>query len=91
MPLYFRIRKNLITWRPLLQKKIFGLTSMTRILYRDASINFLIFDQNDVEYEMGFRNRNGEHWLGLKTLHQLTTFLCTELRIDMETTVAQNM
>ena len=57
----------------------------TTILERDASKTHQDFDRNYTDYENGFGDRNGEFWLGLQTIHQLTTFPCTELRIDMET------
>ena len=56
----------------------------TIILNRDASQVHEEFQRSYTDYEHGFGDRNGEFWLGLQTIHQLTTFPCTELRIDME-------
>ena len=58
----------------------------TTILNRDATQEVHEdFDKTYVEYENGFGDRSGEFWIGLQAIHKLTTFPCTELRIDMET------
>ena len=61
----------------------------TTILNRDASEDHEDFNRNYADYEHGFGDRNGEFWLGLQTIHQLTTFPCTELRIDMDSLCGQ--
>ena len=53
------------------------------ILNRDASKDHEDFNRNYTEYEQGFGDSNGEFWLGLQTMHQLTVN-CSELTIEME-------
>ena len=57
----------------------------TTILNRDSGKANENFQRNYADYESGFGHRNGDFWIGLQTIHQLTTSPCTELRIDMET------
>ena len=47
---------------------------------RDRSINFT--DRDWVEYEDGFGNLYGEFWIGLRSMHCLTSQGNWELRID---------
>ena len=54
------------------------------ILNRDASAVHEDFNRNYVDFENGFGDKNGEFWIGLQKMHQLTTFPDTELKIDME-------
>ena len=43
------------------------------------------FYRNWIDYESGFGNPSGEHWLGLKQLHSLTnTYPGVRLRVDLE-------
>ena len=56
----------------------------TTILNRDASKDHEDFDRDYSEYEEGFGDRNGEFWLGLESIHQLTSFPCNELMVEME-------
>ena len=56
----------------------------TVILNREPSDVREDFDRTFSDYEKGFGNTSSEFWLGLKTIHQLTTLGCTELRIEME-------
>ena len=42
------------------------------------------FNRIYVECENGFGDRNGEFWLGLKSIHQLTFSQCSELMVEME-------
>nr|XP_039274054.1 ficolin-1-like [Styela clava] len=48
---------------------------------QDGSIRF--HDRNWESYARGFGDKNGEFWLGLRTIHQLTTSRNYKLRIDM--------
>ena len=54
------------------------------ILNRDASAVHEDFNRNYVDFENEFGDKNGEFWIGLQKMHQLTTFPDTELKIDME-------
>ena len=56
----------------------------TVILRRDATAELENFDRNYADYENGFGDRKGEYWLGLQTIHELTSLPCTQLRIEME-------
>ena len=47
---------------------------------RDGSENFY---RGWVDYENGFGNIKGEHWLGLKKISCLTSVGVTKLRIDL--------
>ncbi|OXA38733.1 Angiopoietin-related protein 7 [Folsomia candida] len=42
------------------------------------------FEKNWNEYENGFGNLDGDFWLGLKTIHELTVEGNTQLRVDLE-------
>ena len=47
----------------------------------DGSVNFL---RNWTDYEQGFGNLTGEHWLGLRQIHRLTpNFTSSDLRVDL--------
>nr|XP_039274057.1 ryncolin-1-like [Styela clava] len=48
---------------------------------QDGSVRF--YDRNWESYARGFGDKNGEFWLGLRTIHQLTTSRYYKLRIDM--------
>ncbi|XP_041752482.1 microfibril-associated glycoprotein 4 isoform X3 [Coregonus clupeaformis] len=48
---------------------------------QDGSVNF---HRKWDEYKSGFGSAAGEHWLGLETMHLLTTKGTYELRVDME-------
>ena len=57
----------------------------TVILNRDSTVETLEnFDRNFEDYENGFGDENSEYFLGLQTIHQLTTLNPTKLRIEME-------
>ena len=47
---------------------------------QDGSVEFL---RNWAEYERGFGNLTGEHWLGLKNIHRLTPKGSNYLRVDL--------
>ena len=48
----------------------------------DGSVDFY---RNWTDYEQGFGNLSGEHWLGLRKIHYLTpTYVFQELRVDLE-------
>ena len=47
----------------------------------DGSVNFY---RSWHDYENGFGNLDGEHWLGLRKIHRLTTFRYVELLIELE-------
>ena len=47
---------------------------------QDGSVDFY---RNWVEYERGFGNLTGEHWLGLKNIHRLTPKGSNYLRVDL--------
>ena len=47
---------------------------------QDGSIDFY---HNWAEYERGFGNLTGEHWLGLKNIHRLTPKGSNYLRVDL--------
>ena len=47
---------------------------------RDGSVDFY---RGWAEYENGFGNVTGEHWLGLKKISCLTSAGVTKLRIDL--------
>ncbi|XP_077974318.1 fibrinogen-like protein A [Styela clava] len=48
---------------------------------QDGSVRF--YNRNWESYARGFGDKNGEFWLGLRTIHQLTTSRNYKLRIDM--------
>ncbi|XP_077974047.1 fibrinogen-like protein A isoform X1 [Styela clava] len=48
---------------------------------QDGSVRF--YDRNWENYAIGFGDKNGEYWLGLRTIHQLTTSKNYKLRIDL--------
>ncbi|XP_036419538.1 microfibril-associated glycoprotein 4-like isoform X2 [Colossoma macropomum] len=47
----------------------------------DGSVNFY---RPWEQYKKGFGNKNGEYWLGLENLYQLTSKRKYELRVDLE-------
>ena len=47
---------------------------------QDGSVDFY---RNWAEYERGFGNLTGEHWLGLKNIHRLTPKGSNYLRVDL--------
>ena len=47
---------------------------------QDGSVEFY---RNWAEYERGFGNLTGEHWLGLKNIHRLTPKGSNYLRVDL--------
>ncbi|KAL7851917.1 hypothetical protein SRHO_G00177020 [Serrasalmus rhombeus] len=47
----------------------------------DGSVNFY---RPWEQYKKGFGNKNGEYWLGLESLYQLTSKRKYELRVDLE-------
>ena len=49
---------------------------------KDGSVNF--FNRDWVEYEDGFGNFHGEFWIGLRSMHCLTSQGHWELRIDYQ-------
>ena len=51
---------------------------------KDGSVNFT--DRDWVEYEDGFGDLNGEFWIGLRSMHCLTSQGNWELRIDYNLT-----
>ncbi|XP_078492180.1 fibrinogen-like protein A [Ciona intestinalis] len=46
----------------------------------DGSVNF---ERNLASYSAGFGNRDGNYWLGLSTMHKLTTTDSYDLRVDV--------
>ena len=42
------------------------------------------FQRTYAEYETGFGDPNGEFWIGLQAMHELTSSSCKELKIEME-------
>ncbi|XP_076063342.1 microfibril-associated glycoprotein 4-like isoform X2 [Oratosquilla oratoria] len=55
----------------------------TMIQRRDDLPPYEDFYRTYIEYEKGFGDLEGEHWLGLENIHHLTTHSLQELRIDL--------
>ena len=53
------------------------------VLQRRINAN-VSFDRSWAEYVMGFGNLNGNHWLGLEAMHQLTKEGNVTLRFDLK-------
>ena len=49
----------------------------------DGSVDFY---RDWADYEYGFGDQHGEHWLGLRNIHRLTASAKQELRIDLQAT-----
>ncbi len=61
------------------------------ILRRTQSANTIEFDKFQEHYENGFGDLNGEFWLGLRTMHQLTKNGDCEMRVDLYDEVDSNV
>ncbi|XP_076063337.1 uncharacterized protein LOC143038214 [Oratosquilla oratoria] len=55
----------------------------TVIQRRDDLPPYQDFYRTYIEYERGFGDLQGEHWLGLENIHHLTSHSLQELRIDL--------
>ena len=55
----------------------------TVIQRRNASMGWVNFARNWADYEKGFGDLDGEFWIGLKNIHELTTQQHMELRLSV--------